>query len=1559
MTRAPDTDLQDNPALARLFDDTRKRLVETGTRNRLVHVNRQNTRGNVVNIVNERSEDVYGILAGGKAMKFLAIGRDVPAEDEAVKLADAGEAGFDAERYADSHLETRLGPDALAKRLLKTAREAQTAEDESGVNVLYLALGFLTWVEDKSPPTPREAPLILLPVQLVRNQRTSTYDLRLRDEDVVTNLPLQQRLKDDFGIALPELDIGEDWTPAAYFAAVQQVVAAQPSWKLDADAMQLGFFSFSKLLMYRDLAPDAWPDGALAGHALTRGLLFEGFDAEPPAIGPDDRLDDVLPPARMVHVVDADASQAIVIEEARRGRNLVVQGPPGTGKSQTITNIIAAAVSEGKRVLFVAEKMAALSVVHDRLVKVGLRDVCLELHSRTASKKDILAELARTITRAAAVPGMPGEPTALTGARDRLNAIAGELHTPIGTSGETPFDVLGAQARFIGTGAPAPVIDGTAVASLDPQQLHALLDTVARYGAVLAAEGDPAAHPFAGVGNLELQPVDMARLAALLTRTAAALGELDELALSIAAGLSLGIAPTLETSRRLAATLAAFDGLPPQSADLALAMLALPDPARLRQVLEGGAAWRAARDAAAATFVDAAFDAQAAGLRAGLVAGTQSWFARWGGAYRGASRELAGMLRGALPKKPPERLALLDALLAIHAQKARWQADEAFAVQALGAAWRQDATEFVRLVPVAAWAERARNAPLACTPEAIVALAAQPERLARLHGDLQQRLTAAAALASEAFTLLQVDGTLQHGELAAVAHRLGRMAAAVDRYDGWRRLQALHAELVHVGVPDVAEKMRSGGMAAPAAATEIRFARAEHLWKVARESSPQLREIGQLDRHRLVADFAALERARLKDNVTTIVAAHLAQVPQGAMGEMKVIRGEIGKKRGHIALRKLFSSAGNALQRIKPVMLMSPISVAQYIPPGAMQFDLLVIDEASQVRPEDALGAIARAAQIVVVGDQKQLPPSSFFDRLLSDEAEGEADEEEGDGADLLGSAAKIGAMESVLSLCEARGLGSRMLRWHYRSRDPSLIQVSNREFYAGQLILPPSPLQKDPAFGLTFTRVNGVYDRGAKRDNRLEGEAIVARVAEHARAQPDVSLGIVTFSSAQKNLIAELLELQRRTDPVLNDFLREGQAESVFVKNIENVQGDERDVILVSVCYGPSVAGGRLTSMTFGPVNGEGGERRLNVLFTRARLRCEVFASFDPADIDPGRTTRDGVRILKHFLEFAKGDEAVGGASVAADAATPFEQDVAEAIRGMGYLADPHVGSAGFRIDMGIRHPDRPGSYLLAVECDGATYRGAQWARERDRLRRDVLEHLGWRFHRVWSTDWFYRRKEEIERLRATLESAHALGGEALKITGANHGSSMARPPQQVVLNLELPEVTPRHVPLYQRCYADMGSGEPHETPPYRLAELVLRIVREEGPVHVEEVARRIAFCFGKEKAGTRILGLARTALDTAGAQLQSEGDFWYTAEQAANPPVRDRTNETGATQKPATISMLELRAALALAREDNAGGQDADLIRYAARLLGFKRVGTELQERLALALREGAATP
>lgn len=400
--------------------------------------------------------------------------------------------------------------------------------------------------------------------------------------------------------------------------------------------------------------------------------------------------------------------------------------------------------------------------------------------------------------------------------------------------------------------------------------------------------------------------------------------------------------------------------------------------------------------------------------------------------------------------------------------------------------------------------------------------------------------------------------------------------------------------------------------------------------------------------------------------------------------------------------------------------------------------------------------------------------------------------------------------------------------------------------------------------------------------------------------------------------------------------------------------------MILISVGYGPQEAGGRLSAMTFGPVNGEGGERRLNVLFSRARVRCEVFASFDPGDIDPSRVSRDGPRVLKRFLDYAKTGIMDVRAPTGLEADSPFEEDVAAVISSLGFLADTQVGSAGFRIDIGVRHPDRPGQYLVAVECDGAAYHSALWARERDRLRQDILETLGWRFHRIWSTDWFHHRKREIERLRAALERARDQIETGIRVRGANHASAhpaIEAPAEPEPGPIDIDHLTLR-MPAYVRAdFTVRSSVEPHEAPVSLLADLVGKIVAIEGPIHIDEVARRITTAFGKTKAGSRIVEATGRAVRQAlrqDAMLAQDGPFLMTQAQAAAPPVRDRSAETGNLLKAAYIPPCEMMAAAALVRQESGDVGGDDLVRAIARLLGFLRVGSELSAVIAEAVSE-----
>lgn len=432
---------------------------------------------------------------------------------------------------------------------------------------------------------------------------------------------------------------------------------------------------------------------------------------------------------------------------------------------------------------------------------------------------------------------------------------------------------------------------------------------------------------------------------------------------------------------------------------------------------------------------------------------------------------------------------------------------------------------------------------------------------------------------------------------------------------------------------------------------------------------------------------------------------------------------------------------------------MSPLSVAQYLDAAHANFDVVVFDEASQIPVWDAVGAIARGKQLIVVGDPKQLPPTSFFSR---------ADDPDDDGADAAEDA-PVRDLESILDECLGAGLPTLCLEWHYRSKHESLITFSNHRYYESGLITFPSPVTHDTAVKLTV--VPGVYDRGASRTNRAEADAIVNEVIAHFSdpVKCKQTMGVVTFNHTQQRLIENLLDEELRKFPEIEQRMAEHGSERLFVKNLENVQGDERDVILFSITYGKDAAG--RMPMNFGPLNQEGGQRRLNVAITRARVGIVIFSSIRPEEIDLSRSRAAGVTDLKHYLEFsAKGYRALTeqAAPTGLEPESPLEIEIVRALKDRGWEVHPQVGCSGYRLDIGVVHPQQPGTYLLGIECDGATYHSLSTARDRDRLRQLVLEGLGWTIHRVWSTDWWTNPEREMEKILTVLErqlAKHVVG--------------------------------------------------------------------------------------------------------------------------------------------------------------------------------------------------------
>jgi hypothetical protein len=703
---------------------------------------------------------------------------------------------------------------------------------------------------------------------------------------------------------------------------------------------------------------------------------------------------------------------------------------------------------------------------------------------------------------------------------------------------------------------------------------------------------------------------------------------------------------------------------------------------------------------------------------------------------------------------------------------------------------------------------------------------------------------------------------------------------------------------------------------------------AEHHLRI----DPDLSTVRAADRDALVSEYQELDRALIAAATGSIIRACNARRPRSDVGAAAVIRREAEKKKKHMPVRTLIDRSRHVTQAIKPCFMMSPLAVSQYLP-ADLHFDVVIFDEASQVSPGDAINCIYRGLALILAGDQKQLPPGNFFGAATPDDDE-EWSEDSDDTAEF----------ESILDHAKACGAyRSLTLRWHYRSMHEALIAFSNASFYKGQLVTFPSRHGDGPDVGVELFWVDGTYRRGTSRDNPEEAAAVAERVMRHYDTRPALSLGVVTFSEAQAEAIDTALTRARQERPDLDRFFTTDRLHGFFVKSLESVQGDERDVLIFSIGYGPDE--NRKITMNFGPLNKQGGWRRLNVAITRARYRNEIVSSIRADDI-PESVTTEGLRHLRRYLDYAaRGLPALAlDTSAAGDAESPFEESVISVIRSWGYELTPQVGTAGYRIDIGVRHPGHPGVYALGVECDGYQYHSSKVARDRDRLREKVLRGLGWNLHRIWGTAWYRDRNGEERKLRAAIEHA---------ITAPVHGllTDISQQPDQgsrPVIHTEAAtydQVAPWATPYVTAQVPPLPHWiDPSQPGSYTgMAAGIRAVVMTEAPVHAAVLQQRLRDAWDIGRIGARIRDNIDAAIRVAG--VVRDGEF-LTLTSAPLATVRTPTD--ACRREVEHVHDRELALALTNLVRDAGGITHDQLTTGVARLYGWTRRGPDISTRL-----------
>jgi very-short-patch-repair endonuclease len=853
-------------------------------------------------------------------------------------------------------------------------------------------------------------------------------------------------------------------------------------------------------------------------------------------------------------------------------------------------------------------------------------------------------------------------------------------------------------------------------------------------------------------------------------------------------------------------------------------------------------------------------------------------------------------------------------------------------------------------------------------------------------GGLQPALDKLAELGE--FTDLSTSVVNDLG-LDELISRCKETVSAESRLHAWCAWRKVRGEVISSGLAALVAAVES--VAVQPAAVERTFTTNYCRWwlNAVVDNEPVVRSFVSAEHEKRIGDFRALDKRFTELTRAWVRASLCADLPKADTvsrnSEWGILRHEMSKKKQHLPLRELMTKIPSALVKLTPCLLMSPLSIAQYLSADASAFDLVVFDEASQIPVWDAIGAIARGKQVVMVGDPKQLPPTAFFDR-----AESSLDDEDVE-TDL----------ESILDECMGANLPTMNLAWHYRSRNESLIAFSNHKYYGGGLVTFPSPVTEDRA--VSFHHVNGVYEKGGARINKAEAKALVADVVARLKspgfAESKLTIGIVTFNTEQMNLIEDLLDEERRKDPSLEPHFSEMELEPLFVKNLESVQGDERDIMYFSITFGPDLSGA--ISMNFGPMNRDGGERRLNVAITRARHELRVFSSLRAEQFDLSRTQALGVRDLKHFLEFAeRGPRALAEATKGSLGGfeSPFEEAVAAALATEGWEVHTQIGASSFRVDLAVVHPDARGTYLCGVECDGATYHRSATARDRDMLREQVLRGLGWEIQRVWSTDWWIDRagtfeklhqalNDLLERSRATrakqreLDEAKRQAEEAIararEVAGAPAGPSDATAPKTTSTSSKVVEEsrveTEEDAP--ERIYAKneaTPSGAPFhgfvEADPRQAVEIlnadlffdrsydeslrrmVEHVAHVEGPVLDTVLARRIARAHGWQRTGARIQErVTAVATKVLTATEEDVGTFFWHGSRGPDEPVHFRSGG----EESRGVDEVCLAELASLARAVVGDGKSGDAaVAAMAHALGLRHVRAANRNRLEKAM-------
>lgn len=1421
---------------------------------------------------------------------------------------------------------------AMEGTLSTLYRRDRTALEETGVGTLFVAAGFLKWAED-AYDQPKYAPLILFPVQMLKKAGGKGYAVKMREEECHFNSTLLEFLLQEFGIdirGLGELKPGEvDFTDI--LSAVSRAVMHMKGWVVSED-VYLASYSFSRFLMWNDIR---YHMEDFSKNKIVQSLINNRSELSNKELRiPDLDVDRDFKPDEILTPIRADASQFSAVAASMSGKSFVLHGPPGTGKSQTITNIIANAVYHGKNVLFVAEKMAALSVVKKRLDDIGIGDFCLELHSNKVNKCEVADKLVRTLNlpKAKKTKAFAYAAENVSEMRKALNAEIEALHTP----GKLGISVYQGILRYEeNKGAPDCMdIESTFFDSLTPESFEKYESMLSEVTAAAAECGEVYRSPFEDIAlydySEELREKvlctcrvfreEIARLShyadMCFDTFRHRVRKLTRSKLNALVNLCSMLTETDSPYRKIFGSeqnLKCVDLLKEYSRlykkydklnkDYLNWYKSLIEPTDDLKVLR-------------ADYNDFRHDYKRSRPLKNLV------------------KRMDRMAKGRLDEV--KRAENIDLFLDIYETRdlLKEQANRVAEVFAGGKTLSKAAAEDM-LQKLDELYRTAEDLFSEYDFDAFNSVCIRMYRsfpngyltaLLRAHTDF---LSAERAFKS----LLSLESDYSALDEDILDYYSGKAAALIENIDllpAWCKFRKACREMEQKGLTFALRPLLDGRIKSDALISGFRKKFYEYFVQTSiRENETLSRFSGgemdeKIDKFRKVCnDFEELTRTEIRQRLLEglpspdtegVLSLEMLQLSRLAKSGM----------RGY-TLRKLFAEIPNLLSKVAPCMLMSPITVSQYLEPKYGLFDLVVFDEASQMPTSEAVGVLARGKNVIVVGDPKQLPPTTFFTTDYSDEENPENED-----------------LESILEDCLALGIPEKHLLWHYRSKHESLIAFSNSMYYGNKLHTFPSPDALESK--VTLRHVDGVYDRGETKQNRKEAEALVAEIVRRLK-DPELnrySIGVVTFSTAQQDIVEDLL-----SDALIKEKLENrayNREEPIFVKNLENVQGDERDVILFSVGYGPDKYG-KLTQ-NFGPINQAAGWRRLNVAASRARAEMIVFSSMTAGMLDLSKSNSKGVAGLKAFLEFA--DKGKTALALRQDSVELPQKSIgyfiAQQLKSYGYECVCDLGVSDFRIDCAVCDPKNKKNFILAILADGTCAYHSTSAKDRTVSQVQTLKMLGWNVYRLWTLNFHYNPKREAKRIKDYLD----------KITG----NAVARKRGKVVLKYRIDYRTAAlKTVLVDSDYLFKAENEKV------ILQKLSGIVAAEQPIAKSLLIKRCLTVLGILRSGVKINRrmeelLAKLTLPTE----ELDGTVFYYRDDTFRSCDFFRAEDPSKLKRAENeICPYEIVAAVRSVLEERISLQESDLVKEVAAAMNLKLTGP-MEDRIrfsvSLAMKKGYLT-